>query len=164
MCRREPLPSRDNLCPTCSPVTSTALALNSSSTMPSGIISLIPKGGDASTLRQWRPITLMSSVYKILARMITSRLRPFLPDLIHSSQTGFVQDRSILDNVVTFYEAVEWACQTGQLLRLCFSTLRRHMTEWTGDSWRAHYIGWDFQMLGFEGFLHFIDLLLLQSR
>ncbi|MCO5547737.1 hypothetical protein L7F22_001188 [Adiantum nelumboides] len=82
--------------------------------MSSGIISLIPKGGDASTLRQWRPITLMSSVYKILARMITSRLRPFLPDLIHPSQTGFVQDRSILDNVVTFSEAVEWARQTGQ--------------------------------------------------
>ncbi|MCO5575770.1 hypothetical protein L7F22_029574 [Adiantum nelumboides] len=56
--------------------------------MSSGIISLIPKGGDASTLRQWRPITLMSSIYKILARMITSRLRPFLPDLIHSSHTG----------------------------------------------------------------------------
>ncbi|MCO5595506.1 hypothetical protein L7F22_049551 [Adiantum nelumboides] len=45
----------------------------------SGIISLIPKGGDASTMRQWRPITLMSS------------------------------DRNILDNVVTFYETVEWA-------------------------------------------------------
>ncbi|MCO5614063.1 hypothetical protein L7F22_068344 [Adiantum nelumboides] len=82
--------------------------------MSLGIISLIPKGGDVSTLRQWRPITLMSSGYKILARMITSRLRPFLPDLIHSSQTGFVQDRSILDNVVTFYEAVEWVRQTGQ--------------------------------------------------
>ncbi|MCO5609834.1 hypothetical protein L7F22_064066 [Adiantum nelumboides] len=56
----------------------------------------------------------MSSVYKILARMITARLRPFLPDLIHSSQTGFVQDRSILDNVVTFYEEVEWERQTEQ--------------------------------------------------
>ncbi|MCO5556690.1 hypothetical protein L7F22_010241 [Adiantum nelumboides] len=57
--------------------------------MSSGIISLIPKGGDVSTLRRWRPITLMSS-------------------------TSFVLDRSILDNVVTFYEAVEWARQTGQ--------------------------------------------------
>ncbi|MCO5608782.1 hypothetical protein L7F22_062998 [Adiantum nelumboides] len=82
--------------------------------MSSGIISLIPKGGDASTLRQWKPITLMSSVYKILARMITARLRSFLLDLIHSSQIGFVQDRSFLDNVVTFYEAVEWARQTDQ--------------------------------------------------
>ncbi|MCO5612412.1 hypothetical protein L7F22_066679 [Adiantum nelumboides] len=79
-----------------------------------GHISLIPKGGDASTLRQWRPITLMSSVYKILARMISARFRPFLPDLIHSSQTGFVQDRSILKYVVTFYKAVELARQTEQ--------------------------------------------------
>ncbi|MCO5563867.1 hypothetical protein L7F22_017517 [Adiantum nelumboides] len=82
--------------------------------MSSGIISLILKDGYASTLRQWRSITLMSSVYKILARMISARLRPFLLDLIHSSQTGFVHDRSILDNVVTFYEAVEWARQLEQ--------------------------------------------------
>ncbi|MCO5604328.1 hypothetical protein L7F22_058493 [Adiantum nelumboides] len=33
-------------------------------------------------------------------------------DLIHLSQTGFVQDHSILDNVLTFYEAVEWARQS----------------------------------------------------
>ncbi|MCO5605356.1 hypothetical protein L7F22_059539 [Adiantum nelumboides] len=82
--------------------------------MSSGIISLIPKGGDASTLRQWRPITLMSSVYKILARTIRAQLRPLLPDLIRSSQTGFAQVRSILDNVVTFYETVEWARVTEQ--------------------------------------------------
>ncbi|MCO5607270.1 hypothetical protein L7F22_061463 [Adiantum nelumboides] len=78
-----------------------------SQSMSLGIISLIPKGGDASTLRQWRPITLMSSVYKMLARMISAPLRPLLMDLIHSSQTSFVQDRSIMDNVVTFYE--QWS-------------------------------------------------------
>ncbi|MCO5564433.1 hypothetical protein L7F22_018094 [Adiantum nelumboides] len=32
----------------------------------------------------------------------------------YSSQTGFVQDRSILDNVVTFYEIVEWVRQMEQ--------------------------------------------------
>ncbi|MCO5574343.1 hypothetical protein L7F22_028126 [Adiantum nelumboides] len=47
--------------------------------MSLGIISLIPKGGDASTLRQWRPFTLMSSVYKILARMITARTIEAIP-------------------------------------------------------------------------------------
>ncbi|MCO5561570.1 hypothetical protein L7F22_015190 [Adiantum nelumboides] len=56
----------------------------------------------------------MFSVYKILGRMITSRQRAFFSDLIHSTQAAFVQDRSILDNVVTFYEAVEWARQTEQ--------------------------------------------------
>ena len=31
-----------------------------------------------------------SMVYKILAHMISARVQPFLPDLIHGSQTGFV--------------------------------------------------------------------------
>ncbi|MCO5569621.1 hypothetical protein L7F22_023337 [Adiantum nelumboides] len=131
--------------------------------MSSGIISLIPKGGDASTLRQWRLITLMSSAYKILARMITARLRPFLPDLIHSSQTGFVQDRSILDNVVTFYKAVEWARQAGQPTAIMLLDFEKAYDRVDWRFLRAHYTGWDFQMLGFEGFLHYIDQLLLQS-
>ncbi|MCO5561093.1 hypothetical protein L7F22_014714 [Adiantum nelumboides] len=131
--------------------------------MSSGIISLIPKGGDASTLQQWRPITLMSSVYKILDRMITARLRPFLPDLIHSSQKGFVRDCSILDNVVTFYEAVEWARQTDQPTAIMLFDFEKAYDRVDWGSWRAHYTGWDFQMLGFEGFLHFIDQLQLQS-
>ena len=31
----------------------------------SGLISLIPKGGDSTLLRQWRCITLLPTVYKI---------------------------------------------------------------------------------------------------
>ena len=46
------------------------------------------------------------------------RLQPFLLDLIHSSQTGFVQDWSILDNVFTFYEAVEWARELHQSITI----------------------------------------------
>ena len=62
----------------------------------SGLIALIPKGGDAADLRQWRPITLLPSIYKILARLISSRLQPLMPDLIHDTQTAFIQDRCIL--------------------------------------------------------------------
>ena len=58
-------------------------------TMPrslcSGLISLVPKGGDGTSLRQWRPITLLPTVYKILAHMLAARVRPYLPDLIHGS-------------------------------------------------------------------------------
>ena len=47
--------------------------------------------------------------YKIIAKMISTRIRPLLPDLIHDMQTSFVQDRNILDNLFTFSEATEWA-------------------------------------------------------
>ena len=86
----------------------------------SGIISLIPKGGDSSLLRQWRPITLLPTVYKILATLLGARVRPFLPDLIHGSQTAFIQDRCILDNIFCYHQAVEWARSTSTPLALLF--------------------------------------------
>lgn len=96
-----------------------------SNTMPRslffGLISLIPKGGDSTLLRQWRPITLLPTVYKILATMLAARVRPYLPDLIHGSQTAFIQNRCILDNIFCYHQAVEWARSTGSpLALLCF--------------------------------------------
>ncbi|MCO5568124.1 hypothetical protein L7F22_021820 [Adiantum nelumboides] len=95
--------------------------------MCTGLISLIPKGGDTTRMRQWRPITLLSSVYKILAKLISSRLRPFLPDLIHTSQTGFVQDRSsstplaiLLLDFKKAYDRVDWGFLEGSLSRMGF--------------------------------------------
>ena len=84
--------------------------------MTSGLIALIPKGGDPSLLRQWRPITLLSSSYKLMAHLISARLQPLMPLLIHGSQTAFIQDRCILDNVFTFYAAAEWAKSSSQRL------------------------------------------------
>ena len=34
------------------------------------------------------------------------RLQPFLTNIIHNTQTGFLQDRSILDNIFLFWEAI----------------------------------------------------------
>ncbi|MCO5564155.1 hypothetical protein L7F22_017811 [Adiantum nelumboides] len=39
----------------------------------------------------------------------SSRLRPFPPYLIHTSQTGFVQDRCILDNLFCLHQSMDWA-------------------------------------------------------
>ena len=41
------------------------------------LISVIRKGGEPTFLRQWHPITLLSLVYKNLAKMISARLRLF---------------------------------------------------------------------------------------
>ena len=48
--------------------------------------------------------------------MISGCICFLLPDLIHDTQTGFVQDRNILDNIFTFSEATEWAQHNGQHL------------------------------------------------
>jgi len=64
-----------------------------------GIITLIPKSGDRAKLNNWRPITLLGTLYKILAKTLASRLRMELTEIIRSNQTCFVEGRSILDNV-----------------------------------------------------------------
>ena len=72
-----------------------------------GLILLIPKGGgDYELIRQWRPITILNSVYKILTKALSLRLQPMLESLIHPTQTGFIKDRNILDNIFTFWEVV----------------------------------------------------------
>ena len=41
--------------------------------------------------------------------MLSLRLQPLLGELIHDLQTGFVKERSILDNIFTFWEATALA-------------------------------------------------------
>ena len=57
-----------------------------------GIIKLIPKK-DAETyfVKNWRPITLLNSDYKITAMAIANRLQNVLPKLINCDQTGFLK-------------------------------------------------------------------------
>jgi hypothetical protein len=47
-----------------------------------GLITLIPKFGDHAKLGNWRPITLLGSLYKILAKTLARRLQAFLPNVI----------------------------------------------------------------------------------
>ena len=65
-----------------------------------GIISLIPKGEEnLNEITSWRPITLLNVDYKILAKIIATRIEPSLPSLIHTDQTGFIKGRYIGQNI-----------------------------------------------------------------
>jgi hypothetical protein len=76
-----------------------------------GLITLIPKSRDHSKLGNWRPITLLGNVYKILAKTLAERLQASFPHIIKSNQTGFVEGRSILDNTFLAQESLEWAAE-----------------------------------------------------
>jgi len=56
-------------------------------------IALIPKKNGASDIRDFRPISLLGSVYKILATVLANRLKEVLDQLISESQNSFVGDR-----------------------------------------------------------------------
>ena len=63
-------------------------------------IALIPKKIDASNFRDFRPISLVGSVYKILAKVLANRLRVVLDQLIFETHNSFVGGRQILDLVL----------------------------------------------------------------
>ena len=63
----------------------------------SGDIFLLYKKEDPRELRNYRPITLLQVDYKIRAKILVSRLKPAMDDIVHRAQLGFVPGRSITD-------------------------------------------------------------------
>ena len=65
-----------------------------------GIISLIPKKDkDRLFLKNWRPISLLNTDYKLLAKCLAMRLKKILPNIINHDQTGYLKGRFIGENI-----------------------------------------------------------------
>ena len=58
---------------------------------------LIPKKGGAEDLKDFRPISLVGSLYKLLAKVLANRLKKVMGKLVSKSQNAFVEGRQILD-------------------------------------------------------------------
>lgn len=80
------------------------------------IITVIPKK-DRDPLKpsSYRPISLLNTDYKIIAKALANRLAIYLPKLINVDQTGFVQKRQSADNVSRLLSIIHLA-QTGDEL------------------------------------------------
>ena len=65
-----------------------------------GILNLIPKPNkDLRYLKNWRPVSILNTDYKILTKALSNRLQPLLSKLISSDQVGYIKDRQIADNI-----------------------------------------------------------------
>ncbi|RVW85287.1 Transposon TX1 uncharacterized 149 kDa protein [Vitis vinifera] len=60
-------------------------------------IVLLPKKSTTKKISDFRPISLITSLYKIIAKVLSRRLRGVLHETIHSTQGAFVQGRQIMD-------------------------------------------------------------------
>ena len=75
-----------------------------------GILTLLPKGTkDKRYMKNWRPITLLNTYYKIVSGCITERIKPKLEKLVHWDQKGYVPNRYIGESIRTTFDCMQAA-------------------------------------------------------
>ncbi|CAA7046646.1 unnamed protein product [Microthlaspi erraticum] len=67
---------------------------------------LIPKRRGADELQDFRPISCLNTLYKLITRLISDRLKSILPEIILPNQTAFIRDRLLLENVLLAAEVI----------------------------------------------------------
>ncbi|GJY73440.1 RNA-directed DNA polymerase, eukaryota [Tanacetum coccineum] len=82
-------------------------------------ITLIPKIPAANLVKDFRPICLIGSIYKIIAKILANRLVGVLDNIVHEVQSAFISGRQILDGPFILNEILQW-CKTKKKQSLIF--------------------------------------------
>nr|GEV59685.1 hypothetical protein [Tanacetum cinerariifolium] len=75
----------------------------------SSFIALILKLQDAKLVKDFRPISLIGSLYKIIAKTLANRLVGVLGDIVNEVQSAFVFNRQILDGPFILNDLIHWS-------------------------------------------------------
>nr|GEX99114.1 RNA-directed DNA polymerase, eukaryota, reverse transcriptase zinc-binding domain protein [Tanacetum cinerariifolium] len=92
----------------------------------SSFIALIPNIPDANTVKDFRPISPIGSLYKIVAKILANRLVSVLGDIINEVQSAFIAGRQILDGLFILNEVLQ--CVSGFKAALDLREVRSSLT------------------------------------
>lgn len=70
------------------------------------ILTIIPKFPGATLIKDYRPISCCNTLYKLISKLLVTRLKPLLPKLILPNQTTFIKGRLLLENCLLASELV----------------------------------------------------------
>jgi Reverse transcriptase (RNA-dependent DNA polymerase) len=77
-------------------------------------IKLIPKKGDLTKLKNWRPISLLSNMYKIISRLINARISKYTNRICSRAQKGYNNKRYVQEVLINVCETIHH-CQVNNL-------------------------------------------------
>lgn len=86
-------------------------------------IALIPKTPNPSSFKDFRPISMVGCIFKIIAKLMARRIQNVMNNLISPLQSSYIEGRQILDGALVASEVIESCKRTGReatLLKLDF--------------------------------------------
>ena len=101
------------------------------------ILVLVPKKRGADDLRDFRPISLVGGLYKLLAKVLANRLKKVVGKVVSSSQNAFVEGRQILDTALIANEAIDSMLKMNESGVLCKLDIEK----------AYDHINWNFSLL-----------------
>ena len=90
-----------------------------------GLISLLYKKGERDDPRNYRPITLLNSDYKIMMRVLASRMNEAVTQFVSDPQTGFVPDSFLPENIMLLKLIQAWAEDENEELYFLFLDMEK---------------------------------------
>ncbi|XP_016206073.1 uncharacterized protein LOC107646401 [Arachis ipaensis] len=71
-------------------------------------VTLAPKFFGAKEIKDFRPISMVGCVYKVISKVLMRRMRSVMPGLVGETQSAFVKGRKIHDGALIACETVHW--------------------------------------------------------
>jgi hypothetical protein len=113
-------------------------------------LTLVPKTKSPQGLGDFRPISLLGCIYKLLAKVLAARLASVIGSLIPNTQKVFLKGRQLVEGVVVVNEVIDFAKKSGKdclILKVDFEKVY-DFVDWGfledmllrfgfGDKWRA---------------------------
>ncbi|GJX11722.1 putative RNA-directed DNA polymerase, eukaryota, reverse transcriptase zinc-binding domain protein [Tanacetum coccineum] len=81
-------------------------------------VVLIPKKNDPLSFSDYRPISLIGCVYKVISKLLSSRLARVIDSVVGPNQSAFIEGRQILDGCLIANEIIRMASLENQKLLL----------------------------------------------
>jgi hypothetical protein len=97
-------------------------------------VSLIPKKTEAADVKDFRSMSLVGWVYKLISKVLANKFKLVLGKIISSSQNAFIGGWQILDSILIVNECLDSRIRSGEAGLLCKLDLEKSYD----------HVNWDF--------------------